>query len=314
MVVGLTAILRAMFVTGLLPWLLFVPVVLLLGLLAGRGAGIYSALLSTLLAALSIASPHEPFWLSGAQWLASLLFVLVAIGVVLLSSELRAAFRRTILYASEREDALARLLERDRQRELLQRELSHRMKNLLTIVQAVVQQTLRQSTDMKSASDAIGFRLAALGNAANILTASEWSAADLHSIADAALAIHDGKANRVSLRGPHVRFNSQVSMALALTFHELVTNAMKYGALSNDTGTVDLSWSVERGAKSEEMRFRLVWRESGGPEVRQPTRQGFGTRLIERSLRSYLWGDATIEYHPAGLVFRIDAPGEGAQV
>lgn len=312
LVVG-AAMLRAALITDLLPWLLFIPITLIVGLLAGRGAGIYAVLLSAVLAAASIYEPGSALFLTGPQWGASALFIVVTIGIVLLAVELRAAFRRARLLVAEREAAHARLVEREEQFRLLNQELGHRLKNLLTVVQAVAGQTLRQSPDLKSANDALAFRLASLGQAADVLTASKWNATDIHAIATAALRTANGRACRIHLEGPSIDLKPQVAFALTLTLHELVTNAFKYGALSIDSGHVDLHWSVEPGAEASSQRFTLVWREIGGPAVQQPTRRGFGSLMIERLLASYFRGETSITYDPAGLVFRIDAPLAGAR-
>jgi two-component sensor histidine kinase len=305
------ALLRAAFVTDLVPWLLFIPTILIVALLAGRGAGLFSVLLSALLAAASIYRSGASFVLTAPQWGASALFVAVTVGVVLLAVELRAAFRRARLMVKEREEVHALLVEKDEQRELLRLELSHRMKNLLAIVQAVAGQTLRRAPDLKAANEALGFRLAALAGATDTLTASEWVSADLYTLAKKTLGAHDDNAGRIVIDGPPICFNAQVALALTLTLHELVTNATKYGALSNDVGHVDLRWSIAAQADRDRHRFHLIWREIGGPAVDKPTRHGFGTTMIERSLQSYLRGDTVIDYRPEGLVFTIDAPLAG---
>lgn len=308
------AIGRALLVTNLLPWLLFVPVILILGLLLGKGPGVYATLLSALLVALTIGRPGAPFWLDGQQWAATAVFALVSISVVMIAAELRAAFRRLAAQSAEQARTNALLIEQDEQLRLLNGELGHRIKNLLTIVGAVAAQTLRQASDLKTANDALASRLAALGKATEFLTASDWGSADLHALARAAFDTHGCHGSRCHYEGPAIRFNSQVTLALALALHELVTNATKYGALSNDVGHVDLSWAILPGPNGGEPRFSLTWQERGGPEVHAPTRRGFGSLMIERSLRSYFRGDTAITFDPAGVVFRIDAPLAGAGV
>ena len=145
-----------------------------------------------------------------------------------------------------------------------------------------------------------------------MLTGSGPRTTDLHQLADDTLGVSDGNAGRVTLDGPRVRFNSQIALALTLTLHELLTNATKYGALSTDTGHINLAWQIRPGANPEQRRFRLTWRERDGPPVEPPTRRGFGSVMIERSLRSYFRGETSIDYRPDGLVFTIDAPLTGA--
>ena len=306
-------VVRALVVTTLLPWLLFIPAVLLIALALGRLAGLYAVLLSAFLAGRVIAMPGQPYWLTGQQWVATIIYVLVVSGVVAIASELRDAFRRLAAGADDLAASNALLVDREAQLELLNHELGHRLKNQLSIVQAVASQTLRQADDLRSANEALASRLAALGRATDVLTRSDWTAADLHTLAKTALSAHQSVAGRFHFAGPTIRFDPQVSLALTLAFHELMTNAIKYGALSNDTGHVELSWAVEAGPNADEPRFTLRWQEVGGPEVRAPTRRGFGSVMIERSLRSYFRGDTAIAYEPAGLIFRIDAPLGDAQ-
>ncbi len=313
LVVVVVDIIRALVVTSLLPWLMFIPAVLLIALAMGRLAGLYAVLLSAILAGGVIAAPGQRYWLTGQQWVASIIYVLVVSGVAAIAGELRDAFRRLATGATDLAASNAMLVQREGQLELLNHELGHRLKNQLAIVQAVASQTLRQSGDLHSANEALASRLAALGRATDVLTRSDWTAADLHTLARTALASHQSVAGRFHFAGPTIRFDPQMSLALTLAFHELMTNAIKYGALSNDSGHVELSWSVGAGANADEPRFALRWQEVGGPEVRPPTRRGFGSVMIERSLRSYFRGDTAIAYEPAGLIFRIDAPLGSAQ-
>lgn len=220
-----------------------------------------------------------------------------------------AADRRRREVEIEREQLVRTLHEAQERQTLLNHELGHRLKNLLTIVQAVATQTIRQSNDLATAGDALSFRLAALGRAADVLTAASWDAADMATLARGAIDGQAGHTGRISIDGPPIRFNAQVSLALTLALHELATNATKYGALSNGSGHVDLCWAVQPGnTDMEKQRFTLSWRETGGPLVEPPSRRGFGSLLIERSLRSYFRGSITMNYDPSGLVFTIDAP------
>lgn len=203
----------------------------------------------------------------------------------------------------------------EEQQQLLNNELSHRLKNVLAVVQSVAAQTLRQADDLDAANDALAARLGALAQATDVLTATSWVAADLRQVAERALAPHGGIGDRFRIDGPVVTLHAQVTMAFALALHELATNAAKYGALSNEGGHVDLSWSVTNGSNGAEPRFFLFWQEVGGPTVVPPTRRGFGSKLIERSLRSYFRGPAQLDYRPSGVVFTLDAPlGEAGKI
>ena len=196
----------------------------------------------------------------------------------------------------------------EEQQLLLNNELSHRLKNVLAVVQSVASQSLRQADDLASAGDALSSRLAALGQATDILTARSWSSASLCDLVAKALAPHGGSGDRITVEGPPIILVPEVTLALALALHELATNAVKYGALSNEMGRVGLCWSVIRGSNGSAQRFRLVWQEFGGPEVTAPIRRGFGSMMIERSLKSYFKGTALLEYPADGLVFTLDAP------
>ncbi|MEN2746779.1 GAF domain-containing protein [Sphingomonas sp. T9W2] len=202
------------------------------------------------------------------------------------------------------------LQEAREQQLLLNGELSHRLKNVLAIVQSIANQTLRDAVTLEDASAAFSSRLASLGRATDVLTATSWEASDLDTVLEAGLAAVADKQDRIAINGPAVRLNPQSALALTLAVHELVTNALKYGALSNHTGTVTLTWEVS-GSDANPM-FTLLWQERDGPIVSLPTRRGFGTRLIERSLRSYFRGETVLSYPPEGVEFRIKAPLVGA--
>ncbi|WP_205824934.1 PAS domain-containing protein [Methylobacterium terricola] len=192
---------------------------------------------------------------------------------------------------------------------LLNGELAHRLKNVLAVVQSVTRQTLRNASDLGRASEDLSARLVALGTATDVLTNASWRSADLRELTARSLAPHGEIGTRIRLDGPDLTLQPQVAVALALALHELATNAAKYGSLSNDAGRVEVSWQVQGEGNGEgaEARFRLEWREQGGPPVAPPTRRGFGSTLIERSLRSYFGGTAGIDYRPDGLVFVMDA-------
>jgi PAS domain S-box-containing protein len=194
---------------------------------------------------------------------------------------------------------------------LLVNELNHRVKNTLATVQSVATQSLRGAASVEEARAAFEARLMALSGAHNILTRENWEGASLRTIASEVLEPYRaGREERFRISGPEVRISPANAVAIAMGLHELTTNAVKYGALTTETGRVDVSWSLDSQAAR---RFaRLVWSESGGPPVSPPTRKGFGTRLIERGLASDLSGEAHLEYRPEGvvctLVWAVDPP------
>lgn len=200
------------------------------------------------------------------------------------------------------------LMEAQEQQRLLNGELGHRLKNVLALVQSIANQTFRKAESLEGASAAFSARLSALGKATDILTATAWQKADLHDVASAGLTSIDGLKDRVTFQGPKVELGAQVALAMTLALHELTTNACKYGALSNDTGTVTIKWSCNDGHNGDDVRLVFTWQEIGGPPVSPPSRQGFGSKMIERSLRSYFRGETSLDFNPDGVIFRIDAP------
>ncbi|MCX7367191.1 MAG: PAS domain-containing protein [Alphaproteobacteria bacterium] len=186
-------------------------------------------------------------------------------------------------------------------RELLINELNHRVKNTLAMVQAIAAQTFR-GVDASVRAD-FDQRLMTLSSVHNLLTDRNWDSAELHDVVRASLRPHlGGERVRLAYSGPDFRLKPRSAVAMSMALHELGTNALKYGALSNDAGRVTLDWKAEGG------RFRFKWEESGGPSTTPPTRTGFGSRMIERGLSSELQGDVNIDYRPQGVVCTIDSP------
>ncbi len=182
-------------------------------------------------------------------------------------------------------------------------ELAHRLKNVLTVIQSIAQQTLRNSPDTQTAGKALSARLVALGGATDILTGKSWRSADLRELAERTLAPHGGIGERIIIDGPPIVLQPEASMAFALALHELATNAAKYGALSNDMGIATLHWWVE--GPDDDARLSVQWSERGGPPVIPPQRKGFGSVLIERSLRSYFKELSATDYRPDGLILNL---------
>lgn len=194
------------------------------------------------------------------------------------------------------------------QQRLLNNELSHRLKNVLTMVQAIAAQSIRQAETLEDAGEAVSARLVALGRATDILTATSWQTAELHALVTTVLRPHGALSRRIKVDGPSVAVNPRAALALALAIHELTTNAIKYGALSNETGEVALKWWIADGAIPDHPRLLLTWRETGGPNVTPPPRRGFGSVMIERSLKAYFRAQVTLDFLPEGVVLTLDAP------
>lgn len=202
----------------------------------------------------------------------------------------------TFVDLTERKQAEAR-------QQLLNHELAHRVKNTLAMVQAIVGQTLRNAATPREAVQSINERLVALGNAHTILTRTRWGNASIMEVVEGAVAIHRSKSGRIAINGPRFDLGAKAALTITLALHELCTNAAKYGALSNDSGTVSLDWTITGGAA--DASFQLTWKERGGPPVTPPTRRGFGSRLIAEAIRSDLRGDAALTFDPDGVLWTL---------
>jgi two-component sensor histidine kinase len=183
---------------------------------------------------------------------------------------------------------------------LLIHELNHRVKNMLATVQSVARQSLGRAQDGGPLAD-FEDRLMALAWTHDILTKERWVGASLNMILSRTLAPH-ATPERVELDGPDLRVSPKMALALAMGVHELATNAVKYGALSNETGRITMRWGLEKGW------LTLTWQERGGPAVKPPASRGFGSRLLERGLAHELGGQVEIRFEPAGVRCTIAAP------
>lgn len=199
----------------------------------------------------------------------------------------------------EGSDMTERVLANQRQRLLLD-ELNHRVKNTLATVQAIAQQTLRGSTTPETFAGAFESRLLALSQTHNALTDSQWAGAGLRQILSQELGPYGEE--RVLMDGPETHLPARVALSLGMVFHELATNAAKYGALST-AGKLVLTWSVTADAT-----LVFEWRETGGPPAAEPRRRGFGSRLIERSIANELRGVVSADYASTGLTVRFSVP------
>jgi len=197
----------------------------------------------------------------------------------------------------------------ERQQKLLVDELNHRVKNTLATVQSIAAQTLRTTTGPEAFRVAFEARLMALSATQDLLTPSAWRSVALRDVIQRELLPHG--ADRYSLEGPNIALAPEEVLALGMMFHELTTNAAKYGALSAAHGRVSVDWSLSEIAGRPWLS--LAWREVGGPKVSPPARRGFGSRLIERSLQTEIGGQAGLEFPEGGLVCRIALPLKGGR-
>jgi two-component sensor histidine kinase len=186
--------------------------------------------------------------------------------------------------------------------DLLIDELNHRVKNTLAILQAIAVQTFRSAS--KTERETFEGRLGALAEAHNLLSQEKWRGSELQDVVDRVLQPYlINNPWRVRMSGPQVPLSPRLAVVLSMIVHEIATNAAKYGALSNDTGTVALDWEVF--AENAKPKLRLIWTEAGGPHVVAPVQRGFGSRLIERSARDQLGGEATVDFLPRGVVYTV---------
>jgi PAS domain S-box-containing protein len=215
----------------------------------------------------------------------------------------RAAYEdgRAVRMAGISMDITARRAAEERQT-LLIHELNHRVKNTLATVQSLASQTYRGAIDPAVAGDAFLERLMALARVHDLLSEAAWEGASLHEVVERTLTPYGRDGGRLTVSGPRVRLIPNAAVTLNLAFHELATNAVKYGALSSPGGRIDIAWAVD----GEELT--LDWREAGGPPVAEPQRRGFGSRLIERGLSHELGGAARLTFHREGLWCHIRAP------
>jgi two-component system CheB/CheR fusion protein len=202
-------------------------------------------------------------------------------------------------------DVTERKLLEERQ-QLLLGELTHRVKNMLAVIQSMAYQTLRYNSSGEEFSgeefiERFTGRLHAMANAHELLVQTEWKGADLASLARVQLEAYAPDADRLHIKGPPVLLPASLSTPFGLVLHELATNAAKYGSLSLATGTVSVSWTLSD--RDGRQWLALVWREEGGPAVQEPARHGLGSTLIEHAISG---AAVRREFHPQGLVCTIE--------
>ena len=188
-------------------------------------------------------------------------------------------------------------------------ELNHRVKNTLSTVQSIVTQALRRPAEPAAIREAIESRVLALSRSHDLLTSGNWDGAGLHDLIDTALhpfEVIAGQPERFKVVGDNVRLSPKTTLSLAIAIHELATNAVEYGAFSNDAGTVEIEWTLVAEPTGD--RLVLRWQERDGPTVTPPSHRGFGSWVIERGLAHELGGRVTLDYHSHGVACTIDIP------
>ncbi|HEY2661558.1 MAG TPA: HWE histidine kinase domain-containing protein [Caulobacteraceae bacterium] len=204
-------------------------------------------------------------------------------------------------------DITARKAAEERQRLLLD-ELNHRVKNTLATVQSIALQTGRDTGTGANFEGAFLARLGALARVHDLLSRVSWEGASLAAVVQQTLAPHlaAGDHNRLIVEGPDLRLGPNAAITLTMAFHELATNAAKYGALSVESGHVEVRWRMD--TPSAPMLVEINWAESGGPPVTAPSRRGFGSRFIERGVAREFDGSVELDFAPVGVSCRMRLP------
>lgn len=193
----------------------------------------------------------------------------------------------------------------ERLQRLVLEELHHRVKNTLATVMAIASQSLQSADSLEAGRQAIQLRLVALGRVHDLLLQTNWTSTPLTSILKTATDPFDtGREGRFFFQNSTLDVAASAVLPLAMALNELCTNAVKFGALSNAAGRVEITSAIDRAGEN----FRLTWTERDGPEVQPPTRRSFGTRLIEHSFVSQLQGEAHLTFERTGLVCVLDIP------
>jgi len=195
------------------------------------------------------------------------------------------------------------------QSQMLIAELNHRVKNTLATVQSIVSQATRTNANPQAIKKAVESRLFALSRSHDLLSRENWRSAGLLDVLHAALEPFGGldeRSGRVEISGENIRFAPKAALALGIAFNELATNALKYGAFSNEYGSIRIEWTVE--PSPEGRRLVLIWTEKDGPVVVAPLHKGFGSQVIERGLAHELDGTVQLDYLPEGVVCTMNIP------
>jgi PAS domain S-box-containing protein len=193
----------------------------------------------------------------------------------------------------------------DRQRRLTS-ELSHRVKNLLSVVQVLAERSAARTTSVAECMQAFRGRLQALSAAHGALIAGQWDWVSLASLVQTTLAPYLAQDDRLRLDVQDLRLNPELALTLAIGLHELATNAAKYGALSSPSGRITLTGRLEAGAAGDELH--MAWQEDGGPAIKPPTAVGFGTTMLAQAIEYQHHGRADLDWRKEGLVCRITLP------
>lgn len=201
---------------------------------------------------------------------------------------------------------------RQRKIELLMAEVNHRANNLLAVVQTIARQTARESS-AEDFSNTLSQRLQSLSTSQDLIIRGNWTKVDLGSLINRQLAfLGEMQSKRCETKGPQLKLTPQAAQGIGMAVHELATNSIKYGALSNDTGVVQIGWHFRE--TDGQRFFEIEWKESNGPVVVKPKRRGFGNTVIEKMAAAAVNGVVKLRYNPEGIVWRLTAPSEQSMV
>ena len=214
-----------------------------------------------------------------------------------------------VLDVTDRHQAFAAVTASERRHRLLTNELNHRVKNTLATIQSIARHTARGAASLEEFRHAFEDRLLALSATHNVLTQASWESAGVGELLAQETAPYPPE--QISVSGPPTMLPARQALALGMVFHELATNAAKYGALSVATGRLDIRWAT-LDVDGTKPLLVLEWRETGGPAVSPPTQTGFGSRLVKSSVEQDLGGTVALEFDVSGLICRIEAPLQSA--
>jgi len=195
---------------------------------------------------------------------------------------------------------------KEEQLTMVMRELAHRTKNLISIVLAMVRQSAKSVTSPQELVAVTGSRIAGLGQSIDLLTSVNWKTVTLESLIESQLSKFGTVGSDIITSGPEFHLGSDAVQNLGMAFHELATNASKYGALNGETGRIEINWEILHDEAGDQLQ--IIWRETGGPEVSPPEKTSFGTEILDRHLSASTNGKTTIDYHRDGLVWTLTAP------
>ena len=261
----------------------FYPAILLAALVGGARAGIFATILAGVTAWWAFMAPHYAFSpLTSGQLISLAIYSVASLLIVWMADHYRALTRR--------------LEDEEKLRKLAVEELAHRLKNKIATIQSILSFQLREQPRLKD--DIIG-RLSALAATDDLIMKAQGYGANLHDILATELGPYE--KSRTVVDGPSILLPAKLALTMAMLFHELATNAAKYGALSGPHGRVSVCWSSPQG------QLKLEWRESGGPSVGSTTQQGFGMRLLSRALDQF-HGTYDTRFERTGFVCTMSVP------